>query len=76
MNTTTHLRPKTDFEGQLPHPERPDGRGRGRRFPDPQVTKIRGPKLIAIWVGLAAGAWCVAAGVGYGFYIVVQTLLP
>lgn len=54
--------------------ERPDGLDRGARFPEPPVEKIRGPKLVALWIALAAGAWIVAAGTGYGFYVVMQAL--
>lgn len=81
MRTTTTLSPESAapeaVNGLLaPILERPDGLDRGVRFPEPSVEKIRGPKLIALWVGLAAGAWGVTAGVGYGFYVVVQSVLP
>lgn len=75
MTTTTPLRPETGFDSRSPRPERPDGLSRGVPFPEPYVPKIRGLKLAAIWFGLAAGAWCVAAGVGYGLYVVVQSAL-
>ena len=80
MNTTTPLRPQTDVtppegHGFAPHPERPDGLPRGNRFPAPHVEKIRGFRLIALWAGLAAGAWVVAAGAGYSLYVIVQSVL-
>lgn len=54
--------------------ERPDGLDRGAGFPEPPVEKVRGPKLVALWIALAAGSWMVAAGAGYGFYIVLRSL--
>lgn len=75
MTTTTPLRPETGFDEHPPRHERPDGLSRAIPFPEPHVEKIRGVKLIALWFGLAAGAWCIAAGVGYGLYVVVQTVL-
>ncbi|KAA0683417.1 hypothetical protein [Roseomonas genomospecies 6] len=80
MSTTTPLRPHADAttpkgDGPTPLPERPDGLPRGSRFPAPRVEAIRGPRLVAIWVGLAAGAWAVAVGAGYGLYVVVQSVL-
>ncbi|MBP2310856.1 hypothetical protein [Azospirillum soli] len=76
MRTTTTLPhdPATDAHASVL--ERPDGLERGVKFPEPVVEKMRGPKLIALWVGLAAGAWGITAGVGYGFYVVVQSVLP
>lgn len=75
MTTTTPLRPETGFDNQTPRHERPDGRSRAIPFPEPQVDKIRGVKLVVLWIGLAAGAWCVAAGVGYGLYVAALSLL-
>ncbi|WP_237903312.1 hypothetical protein [Azospirillum brasilense] len=81
MTTTTPLRPQADAtplkgEDSAPlHPERPDGLPRGARFPAPQVEKIRGARLLVVWAGLAAGAWAVAVGAGYGLYIIVQFVL-
>ncbi|WP_448203368.1 hypothetical protein [Azospirillum sp. sgz302134] len=76
MNTTTPLRPKAaGFDDHRPHLARPDGLSRGVPFPEPHVEKIRGPKLLAIWAGLAAGAWGVVAGVGYGAYVVWQSII-
>ncbi|MDQ2106081.1 hypothetical protein [Azospirillum isscasi] len=80
MNTTTPLRPQADAtprkgDGLAPHPERPDGLPRGSRFPAPHVEKLRGARLLAVWTGLAAGAWAVAVGAGYGLYVIVQSVL-
>jgi len=81
MTTTTPLRPQADaipLKGEEPallQPERPDGLPRGSRFPAPHVEKIRGARLLAVWAGLAAGAWVVAVGAGYGLYVVVQSVL-
>lgn len=49
--------------------------GRGTPFPDPQIDKLRGLRLIALWTVLTAGAWAVLGGAGYGLYIVVNSLL-
>lgn len=43
--------------------------------PHPHVPKMRGMKLMAVWIGLALGAWGVVAGLGYGLYALIQTLL-
>ncbi|MFC5359727.1 hypothetical protein [Azospirillum himalayense] len=81
MTTTTPLRPQADAtplkgeDSALLHPERPDGLPRGARFPAPQVEKIRGARLLVVWAGLAAGAWAVAVGAGYGLYVIVQSVL-
>ncbi|WP_149163353.1 hypothetical protein [Azospirillum brasilense] len=81
MTTTTPLRPQADAiplkgeESALLQPERPDGLPRGSRFPAPHVEKIRGARLLAVWAGLAAGAWVVAVGAGYGLYVIVQSVL-
>lgn len=76
MRTTTTLPQDSATDAHASVLERPDGLDRGVRLPEPVVEKIRGPKLIALWIALAAGAWCVTAGVGYGVYVVVQTILP
>jgi len=49
--------------------------GRGSPFPDPQIDKLRGLRLIALWTVLTAGAWAVLGGAGYGLYVVVNSLL-
>ena len=75
MSTTTPLRPRSPTgEEAFPTFARPDGLGRGARYPEPAVEKIRGAKLVALWVGLAAAAWAVVAAVGYGFYMAVWSL--
>ncbi|SMH58946.1 hypothetical protein [Azospirillum agricola] len=49
--------------------------GRGTPFPDPQVKKLRGLRLIALWTLLTAGAWAVLGGAGYGLYVLVHSML-
>lgn len=49
--------------------------GRGTPFTEPQVEKLRGLRLIALWTALTAGAWAVLGGAGYGLYVVVHSLL-
>ena len=75
MPTTTPLHTETGFDDQPPRPARPDGLSRGAAFPEPQVDRIHGVRLVAIWLGLAAAAWGVIAGVGYGLYVVVHAAL-
>lgn len=79
MSSATHLLPdpetsppKSPRRARL---ERPDGLDRVTKFPEPRVKKIRGAKLVGIWIGLAAAAWMVAVGVGYGFFVVARTVL-
>ncbi|GAA4251820.1 hypothetical protein GCM10022293_24210 [Azospirillum formosense] len=75
MRPQADTAPLTGEEPALLQPERPDGLPRGSRFPAPQVEKIRGARLLAVWAGLAAGAWAVAVGAGYGLYVIVQSVL-
>ncbi|CAO3419141.1 hypothetical protein [Azospirillum doebereinerae] len=49
--------------------------GRGTPFPEPQVDKMRGLRLVTLWTALTVGAWAVLGGAGYGLYIVVHSLL-
>ncbi|KAA0597155.1 hypothetical protein FZ942_08610 [Azospirillum lipoferum] len=44
--------------------------------PAPGPEKMRGLRLIAVWVGLTAGSWAVLGGAGYGLYTLVGSLLP
>jgi hypothetical protein len=46
------------------------------KSPAPRPEKMRGLRLIAVWVGLTAGSWAVLGGAGYGLYTVVSSLLP
>lgn len=41
---------------------------------EPYVEKMRGPKLVALWIALIALSWAVAGGVGYGLWRVVSGL--
>lgn len=44
--------------------------------PAPRPEKMRGLRLVTVWVGLTAGSWAVLGGAGYGLYTVVSSLLP
>lgn len=44
-------------------------------LPPAGEPKMRGMKLVAVWAGLALGAWGAVAGLGYGLYWLVQALL-
>lgn len=77
---TTLIQPPEHDAGQsaslhsgILSPVRQDGRG--TPFPEPQVDKLRGPRLIAVWVALTSGAWVVLGGAGYGLYVVVHSFL-
>lgn len=50
--------------------------GRHPADPDPGSEKMRGLRLVAVWVGLTAASWAVLGGAGYGLYAVVGSLLP
>ncbi len=43
-------------------------------LPEPRVERMRGPKLVALWVLLIALSWAVAGGIGYGIWRVVSGL--
>lgn len=60
---------------QYGHPVDSGRRPKGRPFPEPTVEKIRGPKLVALWLTLMAAAWAVVIGAGYGFYVLVSGAL-
>ncbi len=47
----------------------------GAPFPEPEVGKLRGPRLVAVWTVLTIGAWAVLGGTGYGLYVVVSSFL-
>ena len=49
--------------------------GRGTPFPDPQVEKMRGLRLVMLWTALTVGAWAVLGGAGYGLYVLVHSFL-
>lgn len=63
-------------------PDRPGQATGGRHSermghrPAPGPEKMRGLRLIAVWVGLTAGSWAVLGGAGYGLYTLVSSLLP
>ncbi|WP_148219207.1 hypothetical protein [Azospirillum sp. B510] len=59
--------------GQSTGARHPDRTG---RHPAPAPEKMRGLRLIAVWVGLTAAAWAVLGGAGYGLYSLVASLLP
>lgn len=81
MSTTTILPPEPEAGSETALPADPRGRegiGReriGRDLPEPAVEKLRGPKLILVWLALIAGAWAVAAGAVYGLYALVGPFL-
>ncbi|CAO3406195.1 hypothetical protein [Azospirillum largimobile] len=74
----------TPPESTIAQPHRPGhaaGRmaergGLGSAGPGAGPEKMRGVRLVAVWVGLTAGAWAVLGGAGYGLYIALHTLLP
>ena len=41
---------------------------------EPDVEKMRGPKLVALWIALIALSWAVAGGIGYGAYTLISGL--
>ncbi|NYZ16234.1 hypothetical protein HL658_27145 [Azospirillum sp. RWY-5-1] len=45
------------------------------RLAEPQVARIRGPKLVLLWVSLAAASWVLLGGMAYGFYAAATALL-
>ncbi|MDR6771199.1 hypothetical protein [Azospirillum sp. BE72] len=53
-----------------------DRSGLGAAGPGAGPEKMRGIRLLAVWIGLTAGAWAVLGGAGYGLYIALRTLLP
>ncbi|ANC91012.1 hypothetical protein A6A40_03335 [Azospirillum humicireducens] len=53
-----------------------DRSGLGSAGPGDGPEKMRGVRLLAVWIGLTAGAWAVLGGAGYGLYIALHTLLP
>lgn len=67
--------------------ENPAGARGGRPTPSPGLPpgllppphagepKMRGLRLMAVWAGLALGAWAAVAGLGYGLYALIQALL-
>lgn len=81
MSTTTILPPEPEAGSETAPPADPRGRERigreriGRDLPEPAVEKLRGPKLIVLWLALIAGAWAVAAGAVYGLYALVSPFL-
>ncbi|MBP2298068.1 hypothetical protein [Azospirillum picis] len=52
-----------------------DGTKRTTPFPPAPRERMRGLRLVAVWVGLTAGSWAVLGGAGYGFYSLVRSLL-
>lgn len=42
--------------------------------PEPAVDRVRGPRLVLIWIALAAGSWAIVGGVGYGLYSLAVAL--
>jgi hypothetical protein len=50
-------------------------RSRGAQLPEPHVQKMRGPKLVLLWLVLMAGAWLLLGGIGYGLYVAGRSLL-
>jgi hypothetical protein len=47
----------------------------GSPFPAPEVGRLRGPRLIAVWTGLTVGAWVVLGGAGFGLYVALSSFL-
>lgn len=45
------------------------------RLGEPQVARIRGPKLVLLWVALAAASWVLLGGMVYGLYAAATALL-
>lgn len=45
------------------------------RLAEPQVTRIRGPKLMLVWLSLAAASWVLLGGMAYGLYFTAMALL-
>lgn len=45
------------------------------RLAEPQVARIRGPKLMMVWLSLAAASWVVLGGMAYGLYFTAMALL-
>ncbi|WP_247876092.1 hypothetical protein [Azospirillum sp. TSH100] len=66
----------------IAHPDRPGHTTGGRhsermgKGPATGPEKMRGLRLIAVWVGLTVGSWAVLGGAGYGLYALVGSLLP
>lgn len=76
MSTTTIIPPKPEADSGAASPAGDRSRERiGRALPEPVVEKLRGPKLIVLWLALIAGAWAVAAGAVYGLYALVSPFL-
>ena len=72
----------TTPDSTIAQPHRPGQAASGRtpertgHSPAPHPEKMRGLRLVAVWVGLTAGSWAVLGGAGYGLYTVVGSLLP
>jgi hypothetical protein len=72
----------TTPESTIAQPRRPGHAASGRPSDrnalgtGPGPEKMRGIRLLAVWIGLTAGAWAVLGGAGYGLYIALRTLLP
>lgn len=80
MSSTTILPPDNKAGGETispasPSTAPPDRQPAGRSLPDPVVEKMRGPKLIVLWLALIAGAWAVAGAAIYGLYTLVGPFL-
>ncbi|PWC78182.1 hypothetical protein TSH64_28555 [Azospirillum sp. TSH64] len=66
----------------IAQPHRPGQAAGGRHSdrmghrPAPGPEKMRGLKLVAVWVGLTVGSWAVLGGAGYGLYTLAGSLLP
>lgn len=45
------------------------------RLAEPQVARIRGPKLMLVWLSLAAASWVLLGGMVYGLYFAAMALL-
>nr|WP_255635511.1 hypothetical protein [Azospirillum sp. 412522] len=71
----------TTPDSTIAHPHHPGQAASGRlsermgHGPAPQPEKMRGFRLVAVWVGLTAGSWAVLGGAGYGLYTLVSSLL-
>ncbi|WP_247872424.1 hypothetical protein [Azospirillum sp. TSO35-2] len=48
---------------------------RGEPCPLPGPEKMRGLRLVAVWVALTAASWAVLGGAGYGLYALVQSFM-
>lgn len=44
-------------------------------YPEPEIKRLKGPAVVAVWLGLALLAWGAVGGSLYGIYRLAQMMM-